>query len=211
MKKRFLVAAVATLTLSSALALAGCAGGPSEEEMYEAVAGAYSIAANHTVTDGQNQQTDVWDNVLTLNADKTYSYDMNVTNTIYGSLVYGKLDVTVEGTYTATEKSDGVYTIVLSEATALDGKAQLVIDPVTNRELQDATFTLDDAKTLSADAGGQVTDCKMTFLYETRTFDLDTTVEKDSYESCEDPLLDDQSLMLYIEGLRLKEGLGISY
>ena len=210
--KKILWAIVAVLALGMACFFVGCGPQePSESEIYAAVAGEYSNATNNTVTDDQNQQTDVWDNVLTLKEDKTYSYHMTVTNTIYGSLVYGKLDVTVGGTYTATEKSEGVYTIVLSEATSLDGKGQLVIDPVTNRELQDCTFDLDTAKTLAIGEGADAVDCKMTFLYSTRTFDLDTTVEADSYESFEDPLLDDQTLMMYIEGLRQKEGLGISY
>ncbi len=224
MKKSLLAtvgAAVAGAACLCAFAFAGCGEDTGSSVDYSAIAGAYSIYAQvNDTSDPTNQVNDTWDNVLTLNADQSYSYKMAATDMIYGSLVYGKLAVTTTGTYTAVEKSSGVYTITLSEATALTGTASLIKDPVNDRDLADYNITLSDVNNLSVTSyiydeswnvtGSETIDCKFTFCYATRTFDLDTTVAKDSYDSCEDPLLTQQSLMMYIEALRQANSLGIS-
>lgn len=169
---------------------------PDDNAAYTAVAGEWLGGESFTYTSGAMQETVVWDTALTLKADKTFTYKIAATDTIYGSLTYGKFDVTVGGTYTSTLKSDGVYAIVLSEATSLTGNSQLVKDPVSDRSLLDYALTLDIVKEI-----------ELSYIYGTRTFDLDTTKEKDSYESFTDSNFADVKLLSAIETLRRKAGL----
>ena len=83
--KKILWAMVAVLALGMACFFVGCGPkAPSESEMYAAVAGEYSGATNNTVTDDQNQQTDVWDNVLTVTHFYGH-YDNRLTSALKSS------------------------------------------------------------------------------------------------------------------------------
>lgn len=165
--KMIALALVAVMLLTS---LVGCG-----SNVYEDVAGTYDGYYKETTNEGFEKTNQVIA-TLTLNADKTYSYELEITNTIYGSLIFGKAEVTVTGTYEAVEKSEGIYTVTLSEAKTVTGPISAPKDLYGISGTRDDTLT--EFYTLTIE-DTKVEEFGLGFISQSKSFDVDTTIVDD--------------------------------